>query len=273
MTQRSFNFLPIIGGITLFFLFPLFIYKPARAAVVINELLPKTDPATLEWIELYNTGSESVSLNQWKLQTTTGAVQTFIFNASAVIAPHSFLTFTGSQTGISFAVDGDTVRLFDDKNMETDSQSYPGILGYNTSMGRSTDGAGTWALCTKATFNTNNNCPAPTPTPQTPPTNTPTPTRRTQPTPTPQPKTDRPPAGTPVPAHQTFGSYLPSPATPRVLGATDTLSPTPTPVADVLYFSVSKTRIAYILLGIAAIALTTMVVMWLRQRLIRNRKS
>ncbi len=270
MTQRSFNLLSIIGGITLFFLFPFYTNTPVHAAVVINEILPKTDPATLEWVELYNTGSESVSLDRWKLQTETGFVQTFILNASAIIGPHGFLTFTGSQTGISFAINGDIVRLFDDKNTEIDSQSYPGILGYNTSMGRSTDGDGIWAQCTKVTFNTNNNCPVPTPTPEAPPTNTPTPTRPSQPTPTPLPKAVRPPADTPTPTQQTFGSFLPSPANTQVLGAIETISPTPTPATDVLYFAVSKTRIAYVLLGIAAVALSAMIILWLRQRIMQK---
>ncbi len=42
------------------------------ASVVINELYPKPSDEQSEWIELYNSGSESVSLNLWKLENTEG---------------------------------------------------------------------------------------------------------------------------------------------------------------------------------------------------------
>ena len=37
------------------------------ADVFINEFLPDTDPATGEWIELYNNGSSSVNLAGWNI--------------------------------------------------------------------------------------------------------------------------------------------------------------------------------------------------------------
>jgi hypothetical protein len=249
----------------LFFIVPFFIKTSVRAAVVINELLPKTEPATQEWVELYNTGSESVSLDRWRLQTATGVEQTFILNASAIIAPHGFLTFTGSQTGISFAIAGDTVRLFDEKNTEMDSQSYPGILGYNTSMGRSTDGDGTWVQCTKATFNTNNDCPVPSPTPEAPPTYTPTPTSPPQPTPTTQLKINQTPTDTPTPAQQTFGSFLPSPANSQVLGGTAATTPTPTPDQTKLTLNIDKI-LAYQILAVAIAWGSIIVVAFARRK-------
>ncbi len=241
-----------------FFLSPFFITNSARAAVVINELLPKTDPATNEWVELYNTGSESVSLDRWHIDHIAGDAKSYIFNAGAVIGPSGFLTFNGNQTAISFSIQGDTVRLFDATGTLVDSQSYPGILGYNTSMGRSTDGAGVWAICTTATYNTPNNCPQPSPTP------TPIPTAEMTPTPTPAVTpyptlTTTPfPAATqnsiepetPVPSRQTFGSFLPSPTENRVLGAQDVLSPTPTPDPATLTLKMDKI-LAYQILAVA----------------------
>ncbi len=261
MIQRPFTFLSIIGGTTLFLFLPFFTTSSVQAAVVINELLPKTEPAAQEWVELYNTGPESVSLDRWKLQTTTGFVQTFIFNASTIIAPHGFLTFSGSQTGISFALDGDSVRLFDDKNTEMDSHSFPGILGYNTSMGRSTDGSGTWGICTTATYNTNNDCPSPSPTQIPSPTNTPIPT----PTPTPLPARIPTEALTTTPTQQTFGAFLPSSTEPLVLGAVDLTTPTPT--TDQTKFTVHIDKIlAFQILAVAISWGTIAIVAYMRHK-------
>ena len=233
-----------VGAIILFFLSPFFTNSSAHAEVVINELLPKTEPATLEWVELYNTGSQPVSLDRWRLQNSEGIVKTFILNASWIIAPHGFLTFTGSQTGISFSIakDGDTVRLFDEKNNQVDSQTYPSILGYNTSMGRSSDGDGTWTMCTMPTNNMTNRCPQPSPT------STPLPTSTPKPTPKPLPTKTPPPTRTPTPARQSFGSYLPSPTETQVLGAIDNPSPTPTPDSTSLTLKIDKTFASQILL-------------------------
>lgn len=261
----------LLGVFVFFFFCPAIPTTYLHAAVVINELVPKTDPATYEWVELYNTGSESVLLDRWKLDHTAGDATSYILNASARIEPHGFLTLYESQTAISFSIGGDTVRLFDVNNNLVDSQSYPSTLGYNTSVGRSTDGADGWVTCAPdpygATPNKPNNCPpAPTPTPTPIPTNTPTAT------PTPSPTNTPTPTLTPTPTRQTFGSLLPSPTPSQILGVAAQQSPTPAPVADLLQFAVSKTRIAYILLGIAAAALSLMIILWLHERLVRKKK-
>ena len=152
------------------FIFFLFFFVAGNietvfAAVVINEVLPKTDDVSGEWIELYNNGSDPISLDRWSISNTSGTTKTFMMNASATIQPKNFLLLNESQTGITLNKDGDTIKLLDEKNNAIDSQSYPGILGYNTSMGRTTDGAGVWATCTIPTPNQSNNCPMPTSTP------------------------------------------------------------------------------------------------------------
>ena len=135
------------------------------ASVVINELYPKPSDEQSEWIELYNSGSESVSLNLWKLENTEGEKKSFIINASAIIQPKSFLLFPKSQTGITMRNDGDTIRLIDQNNTTIDSQNFLGILGFNTSVGRTVDGAGVWTTCSSATQEAKNSCPEPTTTP------------------------------------------------------------------------------------------------------------
>ena len=260
MTRRS---LSIIGVLTLFVFSPFFFKSSVYAAVLINELYPKTSDITLEWVELYNTGTETVSLNQWRLDHTGTNSQSFVLNASMTIQPHGFLTINENQSTIVFSIDGDTVRLFDANGALVDSQSYPGILGYNTSMGRSSDGAGSWTICTIPTYNMTNNCPPPTPTPTALPTTTPTET----PVPLKQPLVV-------TPTQQTFGSLLPTPTVdPYILGAENTLTPTPTPTpAGILQFAIPKTWVAYVLLGIADIAFSLIVILWLWQRFMRKQK-
>lgn len=191
----------LIAAIGLFFLSPFLsahrLY--VSAAVVINEVYPKPSDEISEWIELYNSGPDQVSLDGWKLENTAGDKKTYTIGPNTAIPAGNFLTFLQSQTALSLYNEGDTVRLLDAGNSQIDSQSYPSTLGYNTSVGRSTDGGGSWTICiTPATYNKPNNCPQPTPTstpsPTSVPTNTPTPPPLPTPTSTPVPT--QPPAPT-----------------------------------------------------------------------------
>jgi predicted extracellular nuclease len=181
----------------------LLVPTSVHATVTINEIFPKSSDIKYTWFELYNTGPTSVSLDRWKLETNSSG--SFTLNASAIIEPNNFLVFYQTQTGITFSVHGDTLKLLDNTNTLVDTQSYPGILGYNTSMGRVTDGTGAWTICTPApdymaTAGKPNKCPpppsqAPTPTPTTiinSPTNTSSPSPRpysSSPTPSMHPTT------------------------------------------------------------------------------------
>ncbi len=218
------------------------------AAVVINEIFPKTEDVTLEWIELYNTGNESVSLNLWTLANTVGDAKTFHMGAEWNIFPHGFLTFYQSRTGISLNASGDTVRLSDDKNTLVDSQSYSSTIGMNRSMGRSTDGGGVWTTCNDpATPDNPNTCPSPTPTPTQPPTPTPTPVVTIAPTDTPIP-TVAPPSPIPTSLFQAANRE----AQPQVLGVVN--GPTPptggstSSSADLITLKLSKTLVVQILI-------------------------
>lgn len=163
--------------------------RRVSAAVVVNEIFPKSADVTTTWIELYNTGPETISLDRWRLENNSSG--TYILNASAIISPNAFLTLYQPQTGLTFSIEGDAVRFFDHKNNLIDSQSYPGTLGYNTSIGRSTDGGAGWMTCAPspdyvATPNKPNKCPppaSPTATPTSAPTVTPTPSNTPSATP------------------------------------------------------------------------------------------
>lgn len=256
-----------IIAVAVFFIFYFAIgtVSSAHAAVVINEVFPKTDDATKEWIELYNTGSDPVSMDRWTLQNTNVPTQTFMMNASSIIQSNGFLTFMQSQTGISLNVNGDTVRLSDEKNNLMDSQTYPGTLGFNTSMGRSPDGGNSWTICNSVTYNQKNDCPIATPTLTPTPSDTPTPMPTATPTPPPTP------IPTPTTVEDQNSSGIPvfvPPAPNAVLGATAKDSPTPTP-SDQLTLKVSKTltiQIAVILAAWGVIALAAFLQNKLRHR-------
>lgn len=161
-----------------FLLYTFFPVKSVYAAIYINEIYPKTEDISKQWVELYNSGDESVSLDRWKLENSSGEITSFTFNASALIQPKSFLLFYQTQTGINLNKSGDSVKLTDEKNNLIDQQRYEGILGYNMSVGKSNDGGFGWSVCTVATPDKPNNCPAPTNTPIPPtlfPTDTPKP--------------------------------------------------------------------------------------------------
>ena len=176
----------------LFFLFLSFGKSSVFAAVLINEILPKPSVETEEWIELYNNGSDPVSLAEWKLNTYT-------IPPGITIPALGFATFNQAQTAINLHNEGDTVKLFDASSSLVDSQSYPSVLGYETSMGRSVDGAGVWTICASWTKHLTNNCPAPTTTPTPLPTKVPTSTPLPTSTPSPTAKpTEHPPTPTSI---------------------------------------------------------------------------
>lgn len=231
-----------------FLLLPSMVY----GAVVINEVYPKADPKEHQFIELYNNGTDTVSLDRWRLNS-------FILNASSIIQPNNFLVFSNSQTGIDLSAEGDTVKLFDEKGTLVDSQSYPGVLGYNTSMGRTTDGAGVWAVCSMATYQKPNTCPMPTSTP------TPVSGSATTPTATHVPVHSNSPTSTIVQAAgaDTLG-FLRG---PDVLG--DIATPTPTPPAQdvVVLPRVFVMQLVIVLVGWGIIALVTA---WRNKRKKRN---
>ena len=211
----------LIAAIGLFLLLPFLSIgrMSAVAAVLINEIMPK--PSAEGWIELYNNGSDPVSLAEWKLENVGGDKKTYTIPPGTTIpAAPGFATFSQAQTGINLYNEGDTVKLFDAGGALVDSQSYPSILGYNTSMGRSVDGAGVWTICTGWTKHLTNNCPAPT--------NTPTPTHTPIPTRTPTPTAGMTPPGTttaPTPTSQSIFTSAGQPAQPQALGSMDGSTP------------------------------------------------
>lgn len=150
----------------------------AHASVVINEVLanPEGDESG-EYIELKNTGSESVDLTGYKIsdkQTT--------YALSGEILPGGYKAYYQSDTSIKLNNSGDEeVRLLNLGNEIVDNMTY-GITTQGKSWSRIPDGTGGFVNGADLTPLAVNTAP-PTPTP----TNSPTPTPTTEPSATPTP--------------------------------------------------------------------------------------
>lgn len=176
-----------------FFLLFLFIVLPKTvfAAVVINEILPNpSGPSSeeTEWIELYNSGSDAVNLYEWSLDDIEGGSTQYSIASGSSIPSEGFLVFEKLITGIALNNTEDTVRLINAGGEIVDSYSYRNST-QDISFGRSSDGGGSWTICTNRTKGTDNSCPlstpTPTPTPTVTPSKTPTPTPTNTPNPSP----------------------------------------------------------------------------------------
>ena len=169
-------------------LFPLiFVPQVLAADVVVNEFLAnpaETPESDNEWIELYNKTSSVIDISVWKLDDLSGAgSDVYTIPSGTTIDANGFKVFESSVTNVLLNNDSDEkVRLLKPDDTEEDSYSFSSTVE-GKSVGRSTDGGGSWTTCASTTKNSTNNCPIPTPTPT--PTLTPTPTSTPGPTATP----------------------------------------------------------------------------------------
>lgn len=118
----------------------VFIFVPAEAQVVINEIM--WDEA--EYIELYNAGENTVDITGW--QVVVGADTEIVIDAGASIASGGFYLIT-DDGAVSFTPDeidamtllqgGELVRLFDASGVVVDTANQDGawFAGENTSEG------------------------------------------------------------------------------------------------------------------------------------------
>lgn len=180
--------------------------SPVIAAdVVLNEFLPNppgSSESDTEWIELYNDSSSPVDISGWKLDDDPSSAQAqYIIPSDTTIDAHGFKVFKSSVTEIQLSNSEDSVRLLGPDNGELDVYTYAGTTE-DVSIGRSTDGGGSWLSCAAQTKEGPNNCPlptsSPTPTPTPVPTSTPTSTPSPTLTPTPRPTSTITPTPTTV---------------------------------------------------------------------------
>lgn len=205
----TFMFSKLLQGVALIILF----VRPVHAAVIINEFFPNpsSENDTTEWIELYNTGPDTVDLGGWKLDDIDGGTSPYEIASGSSIAALSFLVFEKATTDIALNNSGDSVRLLNAQEGIVDSYSYSSTA-QDVSIGRTINGGGSWVTCTSPTKGSSNNCSEPSPTATNMPTKTPTqapqatntpiptqtttPTKKLTPTKTPTPKTSPSPTTT-----------------------------------------------------------------------------
>lgn len=113
--------------------------------VVLSEFFPNPygEESDGEWIELWNSGEERVSLCGWQLDDEEGGSKPYIFGEE-YIEPGSFLLLPRSQTKVALNNDADTVRLFAGSgNLVTQTTYGKGVEG--ETMGLREDGYYVWS--------------------------------------------------------------------------------------------------------------------------------
>lgn len=194
---RFFWFLRLAFFCSLFFI----LSSPCFAQVVINEF---SSASSSDWVELYNSGTDSVSLSSYRLRDSTSANKKDLLGT---IASGGFLSFDFANY---LNKGGDTIKLFQmvggDETL-MDGVSYGGsgqdvcVPEEGQFAGRFPNGAQDWVRFATSTRDLSNNeasinpcststptlTPSPTPTPT--PTITPSAAPTLTPTPTPTPYT------------------------------------------------------------------------------------
>jgi predicted extracellular nuclease len=157
-------------------LYGIFTVAPVRAEIRINEVLsnPVGSPEVDEFIELYNTGDESVDISAWTITDKIGTPKTYTFSQT-VIEGKSFISVTHNVSQIVLNNTADGIVLKNSAGDTIDELNFEQI-DEGISLGRFPDGHGEFVYMSPS--ETSSNFAPPTPTP----TETPTPTKTTTPT-------------------------------------------------------------------------------------------
>ena len=218
----------------------LFFPSTVSAQVVINEVFPDPSGSSSEpneFIELFNSSPESVTITGWSISDTEGSTKTYTI-PETTLSSGGFAYYRRETTGIALNNTGDGVELKDSSNLVKDSMSFD-VTIEDRSWSKIPNGSGSFVNNTTPTEGApNSNPPSPTLTPSPTPTNTPTPTLTSTPTPTPSPKptvTTKPtatPKITLTPTTQAQESILATEAS-STGNAPEEDSPSPTSASDV----------------------------------------
>lgn len=134
------------------------------SGIVLNEIIyDKASglPSGLDQVEVYNRGSEPVSLAGWWITDDKGAERVPMPLGEVVLAPGEFFMFI-EDTHFSFGLGkGDEVTLHDAVGAVVDTYAYAGNAPLGT-WARCADGFGDWAHATVPTPGEPNICAAPT---------------------------------------------------------------------------------------------------------------
>jgi hypothetical protein len=109
--------------------------------VTISEVFPNPAGADAghEWIELYNAGSETVSLRGWSLKDAAG--KTYVFK-DARIAPGEYLVIASDTSKIALNNNAEKVFLYDASGELADLLEYGFSVGSDVSVMRIGDRIG-----------------------------------------------------------------------------------------------------------------------------------
>ena len=137
--------------------------EETNSPIVLNEILynPIVDSGSMpdgEWVELYNKSDQAIDVAGWYVQDVVGyslSHRIIISTANSdndtdlsdggetVVPAHGWLVVYRNGSAI-FNNDGDTVELYDNNNVLTDSHTYDGGKGNNVTEARIPDGTGAW---------------------------------------------------------------------------------------------------------------------------------
>lgn len=219
----------------LFLSFLYFLIQPhiIFAAVVINEI--QVEPASSQWVELYNTGPDTVDITGWAIDDNAGT-QKFIIPASTALPVGTCISFQSGNFNWNTSSNDSALLLSGETRI--DEYAFSKSPGDSMSFARNPDGTGDWTTSSAPSRDRLNSsgapCTTPTPTPTIIPTATPTynPTPTKSPTNTPTPTNTPIPTATPTSA-STQAAATPTPAkknipTPTKVSITSTPIITPT---------------------------------------------
>lgn len=97
--------------------------------VLINEFMPNpagSDDA--EWIELYNSGEESIDLDGWTLDDSDGGSRGYQITGQNLIGGHEYLIFEKEETGLALNNTVDSVRLINPAGTICSQIDYDGVI-------------------------------------------------------------------------------------------------------------------------------------------------
>ncbi len=107
-----------------------------QAEVKLNEFL--IEPSSEQWVEIYNTGYDSVDVSGWIIDDS-GGTQKYVISSGTVLDGQSCLSFQSGNFNLNVS-SADTLRLLDNNESTVDSYDYQQSPGENVTYGRKPDG-------------------------------------------------------------------------------------------------------------------------------------
>ena len=124
-------------------------------SVRINEVVPNPSSdwtqygisrTPAEFIELYNSGDQAVSLAGWMIDDGVGGSSPYTFPSGVVMQPGDFWEIYTSGLNISLSDNGDSARLLYPDGSIVDEVSWGSHIGDDRSLSRNPNGTGGWEV-------------------------------------------------------------------------------------------------------------------------------